>query len=182
MHNSTAILIRRKKIIFPIRMQTLIFNMLFFTSLVQVSTINISSGYNIFSFALSIFAIICIVAILIGLAVVSNWKRFQVDDPHYYVLLEQMTSKKWYAKNNIFFSLLTRGLIILIFVLLFKTPQAAGIIITIIQVCYSLYIMAFIRYTKIRYLIIIITANIIVVGIFLIIFIGGISDVGSSSW
>lgn len=85
-HNSTAILIRRKKIIFPVRVQTLIFNMLFFTSLVQVSTINTSS-YSYFSFALAIFGLVGSVAILIGLAVVSNWKRFQVDDPHYYVLL-----------------------------------------------------------------------------------------------
>jgi hypothetical protein len=180
-HDSTAILIRRKKIIFPVRLQTLIFNVLFFTSLVQVTTINTSS-YNYFSFALAIFGLVGTVAILIGLAIVSNWKRFQVDDPHYYVLLEQITSKKWYAKNNVLLSLLTRGLIIIVFVMMFRTPQASGIIMTIVQVCYSIYIMTFIRYTKIRYFIIIIVGNLLVVGIFIVRFIGGISDVGTASW
>jgi hypothetical protein len=93
-----------------------------------------------------------------------------------------MTSKKWYAKNNVLFSLVIRGAIIIIYVLLFKTPQAAGIMMTVLQICYSVYVMVFIRYTKIRYFVAIVTANIIVVSIFLIIFIGGISEVGSSSW
>lgn len=93
-----------------------------------------------------------------------------------------MTSKKWYAKNNVLFSLIVRGLIILIYVLLFKTPQVAGILMTVLQICYSIYVMVFIRYTKIRYFVAIITANIMVVSIYLVIFMGAISDVGSSSW
>lgn len=68
---------------------------------------------------LAILALIKVIVVLIGLAVSSNWKRFQVDDPHYYVLLEQMTSKKWYAKNNVLISLITRGVIILAFVMQF---------------------------------------------------------------
>lgn len=79
-------------------------------------------------------------------------------------------------------SLLTRGLIILVFVMMFRTPQASGIIISIVQVCYAVYVMTFIRYTKVRYFIIIITGNLLVLGIFVVRFIGSISDVGSGSW
>lgn len=39
-HNPTAILIRRKKIIFPTRVFTFIFNILLFSSLIQITTIN----------------------------------------------------------------------------------------------------------------------------------------------
>lgn len=118
-HNPTAILIRRKKIIFPTRIITFVFNILLFSSLIQVSTISTEPSLKVFALVLAILAIIKIVVVLIGLAVTSNWKRFQVDDPHYYVLLEQMTSKKWYAKNNVLISLIARGVIIIAFVLQF---------------------------------------------------------------
>lgn len=118
-HNPTAILIRRKKIIFPTRIITFVFNILLFSSLIQITTINTEPSLKVFALVLAILAIIKIVVVLIGLAVTSNWKRFHVDDPHYYVLLEQMTSKKWYAKNNVLISLVARGVIIIAFVLQF---------------------------------------------------------------
>ncbi len=38
-HNPTAILLRRKKIIFPIRIITFIFNILLYSSLLQLTTV-----------------------------------------------------------------------------------------------------------------------------------------------
>jgi hypothetical protein len=86
-HSPTAILIRRKKIIFPTRIFTFVFNMLLFASLVQITTISTESSLKIFALVLAILALIKLVLVLVGLIVASNWKRFQVDDPHYYVLL-----------------------------------------------------------------------------------------------
>lgn len=86
-HNPTAALIRRKKIIFPTRIYTFIFNMLLYSSLIQVTTTSTEPKLKIFAYILAILAIIKLVVVLIGLLVSSNWKRFQVDDPHYYVLL-----------------------------------------------------------------------------------------------
>jgi hypothetical protein len=40
-HNSTAILIRRKKIIFPIRLITLVYNMLLYSCMMQLTTTQI---------------------------------------------------------------------------------------------------------------------------------------------
>ena len=63
-----------------------------------------------------------VIVALIFVGVVSNWKKFQVDDPHYYVLVEEMTTKKWYAKNNTLINLLTRTCILCLYVGLFSTP------------------------------------------------------------
>lgn len=128
-----------------------------------------------FAFALAILALIKVVVILVGLAVTSNWKRFQVDDPHYYVLVEQMTTKKWYAKNNILISLLNRAIIIIAFITLFEHPEIAGVIMIISQLLYTFYVVALLRYTKIRYYTLIVLSNILMIGIILIIYIGSLS-------
>ena len=86
-HNPTAIILRRKKIIFPTRIITLVFNILLYSSLLQLTTVQTESTFQSFAFVLAILAVIKVVVILIGLAVASNWKRFEVDDPHYYVFL-----------------------------------------------------------------------------------------------
>jgi len=75
-HNSTAILIRRKKIIFPIRLITFLYNMLFYSCMVQITTTQTNKSFDVFSFVLAIIAIIVILFILIGIGVTSNWKRF----------------------------------------------------------------------------------------------------------
>ena len=181
-HNPTAILIRRKKIIFPTRVITFVFNVLLFSSLVQIATINTEPALKVFALVLAILAIIKIVVVLIGLAVTSNWKRFQVDDPHYYVLLEQMTSKKWYAKNSVLISLLTRGVIILAFVLQFETPQIAGIIMVITQILYTFYVVALLRFTKIRYFVCIVLGNMMTIGLLLVVYIGSLSSISGDSW
>lgn len=181
-HNPTAILIRRKKIIFPTRVITFVFNVLLFSSLVQIATINTEPALKVFALVLAILAIIKIVVVLIGLAVTSNWKRFQVDDPHYYVLLEQMTSKKWYAKNSVLISLLTRGVIILAFVLQFETPQIAGIIMVITQILYTFYVIALLRFTKIRYFVCIVLGNMMTIGLLLVVYIGSLSSISGDSW
>lgn len=181
-HNSTAILIRRKKIIFPVRLITLLYNMLFYSCMVQITTTQTNKSFDVFSFVLAIVAIIVIIFILIGIGVTSNWKRFQVEDPHYYVLLQEMTSKKWYAKNNILFSLILRGVIIVAFTTLFQQPQIAGIIMVITQIGYTLYIIVLIRYTKIRYFVFIVLGNVIMIGIILVSFIGAVSTINSDVW
>ncbi len=177
-HNSTAVLIRRKKIIFPVRLITLVFNMLLYCSLMQVT----SHTFSVLSFVLGVLALIVVVLALMGIAVACNWKRFDVEDPHYYVLLEEMTSKRWYAKNNILFALLLRGVVLVGFAGLFQQPEIAGVVMVIAQIVYSLYLIALIRYTKIRYYVFIVAGNILMIGIVLVTFIGGVSEVGSPIW
>lgn len=93
-----------------------------------------------------------------------------------------MTIKKWYAKNNVVISMIARGVIIIAFVLLFDNPSFAGIIMIIAQVLYTFYIVAFIRYVKIRYFVFIVAANILTLAILLFIYMGSQSNIGSSDW
>jgi len=93
-----------------------------------------------------------------------------------------MTSKKWYAKNNVLFSLLTRGCIILAFLLLFKTPEIAGIIMILLQVFYTIFVIALLRFIKIHYHLIIIAGNILMIGLFLVIYLGSLSTIQSEAW
>ena len=93
-----------------------------------------------------------------------------------------MTSKKWYAKNSILASLLTRTLIIIIFVTFYNDPKAAGIVIVIIQAVYSIYILILLRFTKIRYFVVKTLSNILLAGIFIDVFAGAVSDINSGSW
>lgn len=86
-HSPTAILIKRKKIILPTRIITFVFNMLLYSSLIQVTTIETEPHFKTFAFTLAILALFKILVVTIGLAITSNWKRFEVDDPHYYVLV-----------------------------------------------------------------------------------------------
>lgn len=181
-HSPTAILIKRKKIIFPTRVITFIFNILLFSSMLQVTTVSTEPTFKTFAFVLAILALVKLVIVLIGLLVTSNWKRFEVDDPHYYVLVEQMTTKRWYAKNNVIISLLARGIIIITFVTLFESPQVAGIIMIITQILYSLYVIALLRYTKIRYYVFIVIGNLLTIGTLLVIYIGGIATINTDAW
>jgi len=52
----------------------------------------------------------------------------------------------------------------------------------ITQIGYALYIIALIRYTKIRYFVFIVLGNIIMIGIILVSFIGAVSTISSSVW
>lgn len=61
--------------------------MLLYSSLMQVATISTEPKLKVFAYVLAILALVKLVVVLVGLLVSSNWKRFQVDDPHYYVLL-----------------------------------------------------------------------------------------------
>jgi hypothetical protein len=86
-HNPTVILIKRKKIIFPVRIITFVFNILLYSSVIQIITLNTESSLKVFALVLAILALVKIAFVLIGLVVTCNWKYFQVDDPQYYVLL-----------------------------------------------------------------------------------------------
>ena len=50
------------------------------------------------------------------------------------------------------------------------------------QIAYSLYVIALLRYTKIRYFAFIVAGNIIMVGIILVSFIGAVSTINSTKW
>lgn len=172
-HAPTATLVTRKKIIFPTRIITFIFNILLYSSLIQVTTGATEPEFKAFAFVLAILALIKLAVVLMGLAVTSNWKNFEVDDPLYYVLLEEMTSKKWYAKNNVLFSLIFRGITITSFVVLFQQPTVAGIIMTASQLLYALYVLILLRFTKLRYYIVIAVSEILTIGIIVCLFLGG---------
>lgn len=167
----TAILLRRKRIIFPVRIMSLFYNILLFTSLAQISTIGIAP-INILGLILAICGMIFAISILVFIGVISNYHKFQVDDPHYYILVEQMVTKRWYCKNNLFINLLMRTGIIVSFVFLFKSPRVAGIIILAMQIGYTIYFMVFIRFIKIRYYVVLSINLIITIGVILTIYIG----------
>lgn len=181
-HSPVATLIRRKKIIFPVRLITLTFNALLLSSLIQLTTVNETVPFSIFPFAMAAVAITTLFVGVVWVGVVSNWKKFQVDDPHYYVLLEQMTSKKWYAKNNVLFCLLTRAAMICTYIGYFSKPGTAGIIIVILQTAYSLYFLLLLRFTKIRYLLIMTISNFLMISVLVAAYVGGISEIGSPGW
>ena len=69
-----------------------------------------------------IFAIVVLIKQGIFLAVfawIINGSQFEIDDPKYYVLVEKLTSKRWYSRNHSLFSLGVRALIIVIFIALY---------------------------------------------------------------
>lgn len=181
-HSPLATLIRRKKIIFPVRLITLTFNALLLCSLIQLATANDIVSFSIFPFALAAVALTTLFVFLVWVGVISNWKKFQVDDPHYYVLLEQMTSKRWYAKNSVLICLLTRAAMICTYVGSFSSPATAGIIIVILQTAYSVYYLLLLRFTKIRYLLVMTISNFLMISILVAAYVGAISDIGSSGW
>ena len=75
-HSPTVMLLKRKKIIFPIRLVTLFFNVLLLSSLMQVTSINGVVSFRPESFSLSVLALVTIFLILVGIAVISNWRKF----------------------------------------------------------------------------------------------------------
>lgn len=91
-----------------------------------------------------------------------------------------MTSKKWYSRNNVLFSLVARGITIIAFILLFEKPEEAGIVMTASQLLYTIYVLIFIRYTKLRYAIIIAFSQILTIGIIVISFLGAAQALESS--
>lgn len=181
-HTPAAALVRRKKIIFPVRLMTVTFNALLLSSLLQISNINEVMTLQVAPFVLAVLAIGMCVVELVVLAVISNWKKFQIDDPNYYVLVEQMTSKKWYSKNNVFFSLLTRTIIICVYVGLYRSPGVSGIVMVLMQAGYTIYFIALIRFTKIRYFVATIVGNILMIAVLMTVYIGSINEMGSSIW
>ncbi len=52
----------------------------------------------------------------------------------------------------------------------------------ITQFLYTLYVIFFLRFTKIRYYVFIVTGNVLSIGIMLVIYMGGVSTIGGNSW
>jgi hypothetical protein len=82
---------------------------------------------------------------------VTNFRNFPIDDQKYYILIEKLSSKKWYAKNTYLLSLLIRLIIMVTFVAGFSNPAISGIIITLVQVVYTLVSFITLRFVKLRY-------------------------------
>jgi len=57
----------------------------------------------------------------------------------------------------------------------FKQPEIVGVIMVIFQFSYTFYVVALLRYTKIRYYIFIVTGEILTIAIILVIYIGSTS-------
>lgn len=93
-----------------------------------------------------------------------------------------MTSKKWYAKNNILISLLVRTTMICIYVGIFNKPETVGIVIAILQTAYTIYFIALIRFSKMRYFIANVVSNILFVAILMTNYIGSVNDINSGVW
>ncbi len=93
-----------------------------------------------------------------------------------------MVSKKWYAKNSVLISLVFRAIMIISFTTLFSQPYLAGIIILNFQIIYAIYIVALIRFTKLRYYVFIVTGNILLIGIFAVSFIGAVEQLYDPIW
>ena len=93
-----------------------------------------------------------------------------------------MTSKKWYAKNNILVHLVIRTLMICVYVSMYSTPSACGIILIILQVLYTVYFVILIRFTKIRYFVFRTISHILLIAILSIQYIGSVSELNSSTW
>lgn len=98
---------------------------------------------------------------------VTNFRDFQIDDQKYYILIEKLTTRRWYARNNFMFSLIIRFLIIIIFVTIFDNPSVSGLIITLIQLVYTVISFLSLKFIKFRYSIFNLLGNILTCGAFL---------------
>lgn len=101
-HNSTAILIRRKRVIFPLRIISLIYNMQLFSSLASLSTISTVSNLDIFDLFVTILSIGTIAIYYAFTVYICNFKNYKLDDPNYYVVTEELVSTRIWVKNKIF--------------------------------------------------------------------------------
>lgn len=93
-----------------------------------------------------------------------------------------MISTKWWFRNNTLLSLLTRTGIIVSFTILFSSPQIAGIVMLGLQFAFTLYFIVTVRYTKIRYFIILAANSLLMIGIILATYLGATSPLNSSGW
>lgn len=150
-HNPTAILIRRKRAIFPVRIATLTYNMLLFSSLTSIVSVYNVMIIDIFQLFLSILGILLSTAIFIGIFFLCNFKKFKLDDPNYYIVCEKMLSVRWWVKNKLFFQITNNTIIICSFVFGFSKPSQSMIVIIVSQALYTFYLLIFINYTKLRY-------------------------------
>ena len=75
-HSPISILLKRKKIIFPIRLASLVYNVLLLSSLINLVTFNNNVSFQPFGFVLAIFGVSVAGMLLIGVGIVSNWKNF----------------------------------------------------------------------------------------------------------
>ena len=106
---------------------------------------------DIFSYAIAVVALIKETLFVIIVGFVTNFRDFQIDDKKYYILVERLSTRRWYARNGMLFGLCLRLIIILVFVVGFQRPAISGLIIVLIQGSYSLLSFVSLPYIKPRY-------------------------------
>ena len=171
-HQPTVAFVHKMKMTLSMRIISFIFNILLFASLMQITTTATEPEFKTFAYVLAILALAKIVMVLGGLAFTSNSKYFLVEDPTFYVLVEEIKEDKWYSRNNVLIGLLFRGAIIIAFVVGFQQPKIAGIVMILLQFFYFLFLAVFIKFTEIRYYIFILAANFIAVGVLVLSMLG----------
>lgn len=76
-----------------------------------------------------------------------------------------MLSVRWWVKNKLFFQIINNTIIICSFVFGFTQPTSSIIPIMVSQGIFTLYLLIFIKYTKLRYKIYLILSCLVFIGI-----------------
>ena len=75
-----------------------------------------------------------------------------------------MTSTNLWVKNNSFFSIFNRTILIIVFCVGFEIPLLSTILIVVFQAAYTVYMMVILSWVKIRYKIFNFIGNVIFLG------------------
>jgi hypothetical protein len=182
-HNSVATLIKRKKIIFPLRIESLIFNITVFTGLAEACSINSNTdSTDIAGIIVGILALIKQGAVLGMIFYVTNWSNFQIDDHNYYILIEKQSTCRWYARNNFFLSLFMRTLTLIFFVTLFDKPAVAGGLMLAMMLGFTAASAFGTKFIKLRFWIFNLVGNFITCACIFCVYASGEAIIGSDTW
>ena len=126
--------------------------MITFTALAEACTISSeTSSADIAGIIVAILALVKQCALMIIIFYITNWSNIQIDDHNYYIIIEKLSTTRWYARNNFFFSLFIRGLTLLFFVTLFNQPKVAGGLMLAMMLAYTLASAVGMRFIKARF-------------------------------
>ena len=150
-HSPTAILLRRKRVTFPYRITTLIFNVVLFAGLAQMLALSYEQQQTVGSVGLAVIGLGgCLVTVL-AYGAVCNIKKFKMDDPNYYVLTEKLSSARPLSKNNTFVSIVHSTLMVMVFCIGFSRPAFSSIFLIVLQCLYTLYGLLALNWVKFRH-------------------------------
>jgi hypothetical protein len=98
-----SVLIRRKRIIFPLRVITLTLPILTFSTMASLMMKQNFPDIGAYNLSLSIIGLVFVIAAHICLFCLCNIKKYKHDDPQYYVMSERIISSRWWIKNKLLF-------------------------------------------------------------------------------